>query len=125
MDQNKELTVSFLLRLGLAVAFLYASLSALLNPSLWSTYIPLWVQSLIPPNIFLYIFSTYQFLLSLWLLFGKKTYYASLLSCLTLLPIIIFNVLALDIIFRDVAILCSAIALTFLSTSPQKIKKRK
>jgi len=45
----------------------------------------------------------------------KKTVYAALISALSIFTIIIFNPWALDIIFRDVAILFAAIALAILS----------
>lgn len=112
---NREVLVSFFLRAGLAVVFLYAAISAFLNPLAWAGYIPAFVQNLISPKIFLYIHSIFNILLGLWLLSNRQTFYASIIASLALLAIIVFNYSALDIIFRDIAILFAAAALAILS----------
>ncbi|MBI2632508.1 hypothetical protein HYW75_05880 [Candidatus Pacearchaeota archaeon] len=112
---NREVLVSFFLRAGLAVVFLYAAISAFLNPLAWAGYIPAFVQAIIPAKTFLHIHSIFNILLSVWLLSKKQVFYASIIASLALLAIIFFNYTALDIIFRDVAILFAAIALAIIS----------
>jgi len=114
MNDNKYL-VSFLLRTGLAIAFLYAAVAAFLDPTSWIGFIPLWLRNIIPGEIFLIIHSVGEIALALWLLSGKKTYLAAWLAALAMFSIIIFNLGALDIVFRDVAIMFMAIALAILS----------
>ena len=111
---NKYL-VSFFLRLGLAAVFLYAAISSFLTPTNWIGFLPVWLRNIIPGMTLLVIFSIYEIILSLWLLSGKKIYYASILSAFTLFLIIIFNMTSLDILFRDLAIFFSAISLAILS----------
>lgn len=106
--------ISFLLRLGLAVPFLYAAIAATLDPNSWLGFFPGWLQSIIPGGLLLGLFSLYELALALWLLSGKKTYYAGGLASLTLLAITISNLGALDIVFRDIGLLLAAIALTIL-----------
>lgn len=106
---------SFLLRVGLAMVFLYAAVAATLDPPSWLGFFPRWISALLPVRPLLLLFSTYQFLLALWLLSGKKTQLAALLSGLTIGAIIITNIWHLDIVFRDVAILFAAAALWVLS----------
>ena len=111
---NKYL-VSFFLRLGIATVFLYAAIASFLTPSNWIGYFPVWLKNIIPGNILLFAFSSYEIILSLWLMSGKKTFYASILSSLTLILIISSNINELDILFRDIAILFSALALMMLN----------
>ncbi len=114
-EKDRYFFTSFFLRVGLAIVFFYASISAFLNPLAWVGFIPLFVKAIIPANIFLYIHSTAELILGLWLLSNKKVFYASLISALALLAIVVFNITALDIIFRDIAILFAALALAALS----------
>ena len=111
---NKYL-ISFFLRLGLASVFLYAAIASFLTPNNWIGFLPTWLKNIIPGIILLSIFSIYEIILSLWLLSGKKIYYASILSAITLFLIIITNITNLDILFRDIAIFFSAISLAILS----------
>jgi|SRR3989344_3319561 len=111
--ENKSL-VSFFLRLALASVFLYAAIASFLTPNNWIGFLPQWLKNIIPGTTLLFIFSIYEILLSLWLLSGKKIIYSSILSAITLLLIIVTNIAQLDILFRDIAIFFSAIALIFL-----------
>jgi len=106
---------SFLIRAGLAITFLYASVSAFLDPGAWVGFIPKFIKEIINPGIFLHIHSVGEVILSLWLLSNKKIFYASIASALALIGIIIFNISALDILFRDIALLFAAFALAALS----------
>ena len=114
-SEDKEILVSFILRSGLAIVFLYASISATLNPNAWIGFIPQFITKVIPANIFLWIYSSGEFILAAWLLSSKKTFYAAIASVILMLAIIMFNITALDIIFRDIAIMLSSIALAVLS----------
>lgn len=114
---NQTILVSFFLRIGLGLAFLYAAISAFLNPSLWINFIPVWVSYVLPLNFFLLFFVVYQVLLSLWLFSGQKQFLAAVFSVVTFFLIIVFNVTSLDIIFRDITLLCAALALVVVSPS--------
>ena len=106
---------SFLLRLGLAFTFTYAAVGSFLEPNSWIGFFPIWLRNMVPENILLSGFSVYELVLSAWLLSGYKILVASALSALTILGVIIFNLGAMDIIFRDVAVLFAALSLLFLS----------
>ncbi len=112
---KNALLISFFLRVGLAIVFLYAAVAAFLDPNSWIGFLPSPLRAMLPAQALLTAFSIYEIILALWLLSGKKTYYAAILSGLTMLAIIVFNMGALDIIFRDVAILFMALALATLS----------
>ena len=111
---DKLTLISFFLRVGLAVVFLYAAISSFLSPLSWIGFFPLWLRNIIPDTILLFTFSIYEFILSLWLFSSWRAYYAALFSGLTLLAIIAGNIGALDIVFRDVAIFLMAVTLAIL-----------
>ncbi len=112
---------SFFLRIGISIVFLYAGVSALLNPTSWVGFIPIWLREIIPVEFFLPIHAVLDVLIGLWLVSGKKTFYASFIASLSLLAIIAFNVGALDIIFRDISILLSAVSLMILHSKDVRL----
>jgi uncharacterized membrane protein YphA (DoxX/SURF4 family) len=106
--------VSLLLRVGLAATFLYAAIASFVEPYAWIGYMPAFLQHLFPASLLLNGFSVAEIVLSLWLLSGKFLFYSSLVAALMLAGIILLNFGAMDIVFRDIAILFSAIALTLI-----------
>jgi len=110
-----HLLVSFFLRAAIAVPFLYAAVDATLQPEAWLGFMPSFLLKLLPRSILLLGFSLYELGLSLWLLSGYKTKYASGLAVLTLLAIIAANISALYIVFRDVGLMLAALGLHTLN----------
>ena len=113
--KDRGVLVSFFLRSGLAIVFFYAATAALLSPDSWVGFIPQFVRNIVDPYLFLKIHFAFEAILGLWLLSNKKIFYAAVIAVLDLLSIIIFNIGALDIVFRDITILFAAIALAVLS----------
>ena len=109
----KENKAQLFLRLGLAFVFIYVAISAYLNPTNWIGFIPDFV--IISKSSFLIIHSIFNLALGLWLLSNKKIFYASIVSAIALFSITIFNLGAMDIVFRDIGLLLAAIALAYLS----------
>lgn len=111
----KEKLASLFLRIGIAFVFSYAAISALVIPEAWIGFYPQFIRSLVPDQVLLYGHSFAEIALALWLLSGKKTFYAAAFSGLWMLGIILgtFNIFLIT--FRDVAILFSAIALASLT----------
>lgn len=107
--------ISFFVRLAIAVPFLYAAISAFLDPTSWIGFLPGWIGNIMPREMALSIFSIFQIILSVWLLSGKGLRYSSVLASVTLLGITVFNLGALDIVFRDVGLLLASISLTLLA----------
>src|SRR3989344_9147581 len=114
-EQSKNILISFLLRAGLAIAFFYAGISSFLAPTNWIGFVPNFIGAIISKEIFLMSFSGYQILLGIGLLFDYKTFMLSILSSLTLFLIVSGNIMSLELLFRDVAILFMALALISLS----------
>ena len=112
---EKEYLVKFFLRFGLAIVFLYSAISSFLQPTSWVGFIPNFVTYILPKTMFLHLHEALNLVLAIWLISSKKTYYAASVSSISLFLIIIFNLGALDIIFRDIAILFASLALIISS----------
>lgn len=112
--KNKKEVAVFFLRIGIAFVFLYAGVAAFLNPNDWVGFIPN-IGNFITKAILLQIHIFFNLILGVWLLSNKKIFYASIISGIAVFFIIILNIGAFDIIFRDVAILTGIIALGILS----------
>jgi hypothetical protein len=111
---SEQRTASFFLRVGLAIVFLYAGIASLLTPTDWIGFIPAWVRSMVPAEMFLMLFSAFEILLALWLLSGKRAFWSAIVSCITIFSITVGNLGALDIVFRDVTIFAMGVALAAL-----------
>ena len=122
-EQNKYILISFLLRVGLAITFFYAGISSFLSSTNWIGFVPNFIGLIISKEIFLMIFSIFEILLGIGLLFDYKTFALSILSSATLFLILFVNIINLEILFRDIAILFMALAL--ISLSYKKIGKNK
>ena len=107
---DKDKTVSLLLRIGLFVVFVYAGISALMNPSNWIWFVPQWIDIFISRDIFLMIHGITDLIIGLWVVSNFKPFYSGLIASLSLIGIILGNVTQLDIIFRDIGILFASLA---------------
>lgn len=103
--------VLILLRLSISSVFLYAAIASILAPYNWIGYLPQALKNIFPAQPLLLVFSFYELALSLWILSGKKTFYAAILAAASLMGIIVSNISQIDILFRDFAIFFSALAL--------------
>lgn len=112
--------VNFLLRLSIASVFLYAAIAAILQPQNWIWYIPEFIQHLTSATFLLHGFSLYQVGLSIWILSGRKTFYAASLASLTFIGIIMANLGVIDVLFRDFAIFFASLALAVGSFKSRK-----
>lgn len=103
-----------LLRVGLAFAFLYASISSFITPSDWVGYLPVFMRNIVPGTVLLPAFSAAELLLALWLITGWYIRYAALLAAAMLAGIVVFNPSQLLITFRDVSLVIVSLALFVL-----------
>ncbi len=113
-SQSQIVKAKWLLRVGLAFVYGYASIEVYINPINFLKYIPPSVVQIVPLNIFLTLFSIFEILLTLWLLSGKKTEYAAIISAFLMLAIIIPNTEFFSVLFRNVAIGFASLALAML-----------
>lgn len=102
-----------MLRIGLAFVYLYAAIEIHINPAGFMKYVPS-QMSIIPTDLFLLVFGIFEVLLTLWLLSGKRTEYAGMISFLLMAGIIFPNMAYFDVLFRNVAIAFASLALVAL-----------
>jgi len=107
-------TSSLILRLGLAFVFLYAAVAALMHPLEWTGFLPGFLTKIFDPVLLLRLIAAFEIILGLGLLSGKCTKYVAALAAMTLAGIILTNLNQLIVTFRDVGLLCAALALVFL-----------
>ncbi len=103
------------LRTGIAFSFFYVAVSIFLNPSSWMGFVPKFAEIILPASKLVYGHAILDGFLGIWLLTNRKIFYASVLSAANLFFITVLNLGAMEIVFRDVTILFSAVALAFLT----------
>jgi len=113
---KNQKTVSLLLRLSIAFTFFYAAIAAFIAPQNWIGFLPTWI-SIVPIDslLLLQLFSGFEIILGLLLVTGKRLYFSSIVSAIVIASIILLNIGAMDIVFRDVPILFACIALAVMS----------
>lgn len=112
---NNVRAAKIILRWGLAFVFFYAAISGLLSPSDWIGYLPKFAQHALPGNMSLTAFSVFEIILAAWLFSGKKLIWSAGLAALALAGVIVFNLGAMDVVFRDVGLVFAALALLELA----------
>src|SRR5579864_7474841 len=110
---NTHYTKIFL-QVGLAFVFAYAAFSSLSKPADWTVYLPSILISHIAPLTLIKLFAAFEIILVVWILIGKYLKIAALLSALTFASILILHPHQLIVTFRDVGLLCAALALVFV-----------
>ncbi len=117
MNNNPEETkiVWFLLRFGVAFTFLFASISAFVNPDPWLSYFPSFMRDMVPDSLLLFSWGIGEQIIGLWLLSGYRIFIPSVAASGLLLGIFIFDFHSLNITFRNVSILSTSIALAIMS----------
>ena len=112
MRSNPGVTI---LRWGLAFVFFYAAVAALLSPADWVAFLPGTLATASYARLLLSAFSIYELVLAVFLFWGKKVYWSSLLATITLGGIVVTNFQEMSIVFRDIGLALSALALFEMS----------
>ena len=115
-QEHKELPIVwFLLRFGVAFTFLYASISAFINPAPWLSYFPGFMRTMLSDKILLLSWGTAEVIIGVWLLTGYRIFVPSIAASGLLLGIFIFDFSSLHITFRNVSILSTSISLAIIA----------
>ncbi|MDO8430726.1 MAG: hypothetical protein Q7S72_01945 [Candidatus Taylorbacteria bacterium] len=113
---TKQISIAwFLLRFGVAFTFLYASISAFIDPAPWLGYFPDFMRAWDIDNILLLTWGGGELIIGLWLLSGYRIFLPSIASAGLMLGIFLTDFDSLHIIFRNVCILCTSISLAIIS----------
>jgi hypothetical protein len=110
---NDSQITSWLLRVGLALVFLYAGVSSLQHPLDWVGFLPTFMTRTIAATTLIKIFAIYELVLVAWLISGKYVKYCALLCAFTLTGIVVTNTGQLITTFRDVGLAFMALGLFF------------
>lgn len=102
---------SLLLRIGLAFSFFYAAIAGFISPESWIGWLPPFVRT----AGWLSLFGIGEIVMGFWLLSGYKLFYSASISAVMLFGIVVFNFSAMDVVFRDISLALSAVALALLS----------
>lgn len=97
-------SADFLLRLAVALAFLYPAVNAVLDPYAWIGYFPVFMRGFLPDPTLLHLFGLVQTVIGLWILSGRRIFIPSLAATALLAAIAVFNLGDFQILFRDVSI---------------------
>ncbi|MEK7162429.1 MAG: DoxX family membrane protein [Patescibacteria group bacterium] len=119
LNKNPKLSPVLILRIGLGLTLLYASLHMFFDPVSWVGFIPQWVRQIIDPRTFLYIHSAFEFILSVLLLRGIFLPAVSFIVFLDFTSILLFYGVD-DITFRDFGLAMAALALFTSSINSKK-----
>lgn len=110
--------VDWILRIGLAFAFIFPAIDEIFDPYSWLGYFPQAIvqaaQSMGIPNlVLLHSFGTIEVIIGLWLLSGWKLFWPSCIALLMLLAIVILDSPGgqFEVLFRDLSIASIALAL--------------
>lgn len=108
-----------LLRLGVAFAFLYPPVNAIIDPYAWVGYFPSFVRDIGSEMLILHVFGLIEVIIGLWILSGRKIFLPSVAATVALLGIVVFNLGDFQVLFRDLSIAAMSLALALLHR-PQK-----
>jgi uncharacterized membrane protein YphA (DoxX/SURF4 family) len=112
----------FILRAGVAFAFLYPPLNALANPFDWIGYFPSFTRGFVPDMVMLHIFGAVEVIIALWILWGRRIFWPSLLATVMLLAIVVFNASNFVVVFRDLSIAAASLSLALMNPVRSSVK---
>ncbi len=114
--------VWFLLRFGVAFTFLYASISAFINPDPWLAYFPGFLRNTFSDSFLLSTWGTGELIIGIWLISGYHIFIPSALSAILMIGIFVFDSESLPITFRNVCILCTSLSLAIMTRPPSFLR---
>lgn len=110
---------NIILRIGVAFAFLYPPIDAIFYPNNWIDFFPAFLSQMFTMHTLLIGWGIVEVIIALWILSGWKIFWPSICATIFLVAIVFFNLPVFDIVFRDLAIACMALALAVQSSRPQ------
>ena len=120
-SEKRDRLIYLLLRIGVAIAFIYPAVSAWFNPFAWVGYLPSLMLDFAGTNdmLLLHVFGVFEIIIGLWILSGEKIFIPSVVATLLLAAIVIVHFRQMDVIFRDIPIALMSLALA-LKYKPQQ-----
>lgn len=106
---SRESIADFVLRAGLAFAFLYPPINAIFDPNAWIGYFPPFTRGYVDDLVLLHIFGVVEVVIAVWLLSGTRMFWPAAAALAMLLGIVTMDFTEFQVVFRDLSI--AAIAL--------------
>lgn len=105
-----------LLRVALAISFLYPAAHALIDPYAWVGYFPGFLLDLAGGNdmLMLHLWGAIEALLAAWVLFGRRVLVPASIMAVALMLVVIANPAQFPILFRDISLALAAAALAWM-----------
>ncbi|MEK7192215.1 MAG: hypothetical protein AAB646_01715 [Patescibacteria group bacterium] len=110
----------WLLRIGLAFSFFYAAIDGFVNPENWIGWLPEFIRT----EGVLVLFEIIELIAGFWLLSGYLQFWSGIISGLMMAGIVVFNLGAMLVVFRDVGLALSAFALAALSKHDERERNK-
>ena len=104
-----------ILRIGVAFAFLYPPIDAMVNPYSWIGYFPAFIKGIVPDLVLLHTFGVVEIIIAFWILSGWRIFIPSLIATGMLLGIVFFNHNDFEVLFRDLSIAAMTLSLAVVS----------
>lgn len=114
MDTSK--IADWILRAGVAFAFLYPPINAIFDPYSWIGYFPAFTRGYVDDMLLLHAFGVVEVLIALWILSGWKIALPSFAAAGLLLAIVVFDFSQMQVVFRDISIAAAALYLGLTHT---------
>jgi hypothetical protein len=111
MKSNSAVTI---LRWGLAFVFFYVAIESLRAPAVWEGYLPGFL-SFLASGIFITCLALFTFVLAVWLFWGKKVAWSSIIAAIALAIVILVKIQDLDLVFPTIGLFFAALALCNLA----------
>ena len=121
---NYDLLARFVLRVGVAFAFLYPPINAWTNPFDWIGYFPPFTRGIVPDDVLLHGFGVVELVIAVWILWGRNIFWPAAAATLMLLGIVVFNMNNFIVIFRDLSIAAAAASLALMNLPKTFISSR-
>ncbi len=112
------------LRVGLAITFLWIGILILKQPEAWAGYVDPWVIKLLPVPIIQFMIATaiFDILIGFFLLVGVFTWLAALIGGIHIATVLVVSGIT-DITVRDIGLIAAAFALA-IDSLPRHIADR-
>ncbi len=105
------MTNSLLLRVAIAIAFLYPPIDSIFHPQAWLGYFPPFMLGHVSDTVMLVGWGIIEVVIALWILSGKRIFWPSIAATVLLALIVAFNIPLMQIVFRDISLALAAAAL--------------
>lgn len=110
----QKISPSYLLQIGIGLVLIYAGAHSFIDATNWIQFVPNWISSIISSETFLVIYSIFEMLIGIFIIFGLFTKITLLIASLNFFLILILYGVT-DYTFPLFGILMATISLFFLS----------